>query len=364
MSLKTAPRKYLWVWFLWLGLFYAAWLLLMQIDGNWQAAKEHWPMALAMALGSYAAGSTPMGGGTVGFPVLVLLFDMPATLGRDFSFAVQSIGMVSAAIFILCRRQPLAWSMLKGSVVGALIGTPIGILFFAPLIPELWIKVTFAVLWGSFGVLHLYRIGEISGHIGMTEFDEHWDHRVGFILGLAASVLAVSVTGVGIDMVLYAALVLLCRADLKIAIPTSVVIMGLTSFYGVIIKSVTHSWQPGVYENWLAAAPIVALGAPLGVFIVERIGRKPILLVVAALCVGQFIWTCFAEQEALGLLGIALAMGALLLCLWVFELLRLWGNRLVSAAQQKHAAKMQAGAPGSVRSNNAHGPASNPLGSD
>lgn len=330
MNIKTPPRRYLWVWFLWLALFYGAWLLLMQLDGNWEAAKSHWPMALAMALGSYAAGSTPMGGGTVGFPVLVLLFDMPATLGRDFSFAVQAIGMISAAIFILARRQPLAWAMLKGALAGALIGAPIGIVYFAPLVPELWIKVTFAVLWGSFGVLHLYRIGEIAGHVGMTEFDEHWDHRVGFVLGLGASVLAVSVTGVGIDMVLYAALVLLCRADLKIAIPTSVVIMGVTSLYGVGIKFLTHSWQAGVYENWLAAAPVVALGAPLGVFIVERIGRKPILLVVATLCVGQFVWTLVNERAALGVAGIALALGALGACLLGFEGLRRWGRQLVA----------------------------------
>ena len=336
MNIKAPPKRHLWVWFLWLGLFYTAWLFLVQMDGHWQTAKDHWPMALAMAIGSYAAGSTPMGGGTVGFPVLVLLFDMPATLGRDFSFAVQSIGMVSATIFILARRQPLAWSMLKGAVVGGLIGTPIGIIFFAPLIPDLWIKVTFAVLWGSFGVLHLYRIGEIAGHVGMTEFDEHWDHRVGFVLGLVACLLAVSVTGVGVDMVLYAALVLLCRADLKIAIPTSVVIMALASLYGVLIKSVTNSWQPGVFENWLAAAPVVALGAPLGVFIVYKIGRKPILLVVATLCVGQFVWTCFSEQDDLGLVGIALAVGALGFCLWVFERLRSWGSVLVAEAQRKN----------------------------
>jgi uncharacterized membrane protein YfcA len=336
MTIKSAPRKHLWVWFLWLVLFYATWLLLLQAEGAWQAAKDHWAIALAMALGSYAAGSTPMGGGTVGFPVLVLFFEMPATLGRDFSFAVQSIGMVSASIFILARRQPLAWAMLKGSMAGAVIGAPLGILFFAPLVPDLWIKVTFAVLWGSFGVLHLYRINEISSHTGMTDFDEHWDHRVGFSLGLVASLLAVSVTGVGVDMVLYAALVLLCRADLKIAIPTSVIIMAFTSVCGVAVKSFTNSWQPGVYENWLAAAPVVALGAPLGVFVVDRIGRKPILLIVAALCVGQFVWTCFAEQEALGFTGIVVALGALGLCLWVFERLRAWGIVLVADAQRKN----------------------------
>lgn len=337
MTLHQPPKRHLWVWFLWLAIFYTGWLLLLQTQGAWQTALEHWPMALAMALGSYAAGSTPMGGGTVGFPVLVLFFDTPATLGRDFSFAVQSIGMISGSIYILARRQPLAWAMLKGALTGALIGTPIGIIWFAPLIPDLWIKLTFAVLWGSFGVLHLYRITEIAAHEGMTEFDEHWDQRVGFTLGLFASLFAVSVTGVGIDMMLYAALVLLCRADLKIAIPTSVVVMACTSVYGVLIKFLTDSWEPGVYENWLAAAPVVCLGVPLGVLVVQKVGRKPVLLVVATLCVGQFLWTCFAERNALGPLGILMALAALGGCLLVFEKLRVWGGILVAEAQRKNA---------------------------
>ena len=80
---------------------------------QWLTLLEHWGIAFTMALGSYAAGSTPMGGGTVGFPVLVLLFDEAPTLGRDFSFAIQSIGMTSASIFILCRKQPIEWPMLR-----------------------------------------------------------------------------------------------------------------------------------------------------------------------------------------------------------------------------------------------------------
>ncbi|MDZ7791496.1 MAG: hypothetical protein U5L08_13585 [Xanthomonadales bacterium] len=97
-------KKFLWVWWLWLIGFYAGWLWLVIGLDYWATAVNHWPIALAMTLGSYAAGSTPMGGGTIGFPVLVLLFEMPASLGRDFSFAVQAIGMTSASIFILARR--------------------------------------------------------------------------------------------------------------------------------------------------------------------------------------------------------------------------------------------------------------------
>lgn len=322
MSNTAPPRTHLWAWFLWLLGFYAAWLLLLRAEGAWQATLEHWPIALAMAAGSYAAGATPMGGGTVGFPVLVLLFELPATLGRDFSFAVQSIGMVSASIFILARRQPLAWPVLKGALLGMLLGTPLGILLLAPLIPELWVKVTFAVIWGSFGVLHLYRISEIAGHTGLALHSRRRDLQIGFALGLFSSAVAVGATGVGIDMVIYAVLVLLFRADLKIAIPTSVVIMAVTSVYGVLLKTLTDSWQPGVYENWLAAAPVVILGAPLGVFIVERTGRKWTLLLVAVLCVGQFVWTCFAEQQALGFSGILLALAAVGVCLLAFEKLR------------------------------------------
>lgn len=336
MNLRKPQKKALWVWFIWLLGFYSVWLWLVLGLGYWPEAKAHWPIAVAMLLGSYAAGSTPMGGGTVGFPVLVLLFDMPASLGRDFSFAVQSIGMTSAAIFILARRQALAGAILKGAMLGTILGSPIGIFLIAPLIPELVIKVVFAVIWASFGLLHLYRLNEIAEHSGMIEFNEGWDFRLGLVLGILASATVVAVTGVGIDMVVYAALVLLCRADLKIAIPTSVVIMAFASLYGVLIKNLTVGMQPGVFENWLAAAPVVALGAPLGVFIVNKLGRKPTLLFVAVLCVGQFIWTCANEFHVLKITGVGLALVAVVILLLAFERLRQWGAILAGEVNGGH----------------------------
>lgn len=334
MTIRKRPRSHLGIWFLWLALFYAIWGLLVFTMDLLPIALAHWPMAAAMTLGSYAAGSTPMGGGTVGFPILVLFFQQPAELGRDFSFAIQAIGMTSAAIFILARRQPLAGAMLKGAIIGATLGTPLGIFFVAPWVPGLWIKLVFAILWGSFGILHLWRIREILIHEGMTDFDEHWDHRVGFLSGLAASALFVSVSGVGIDMVLYTVLVLLCRADLKIAIPTSVIIMAYCSVLGILTKLAFTGVQPGVFENWLAASPVVALGAPLGVFVVQYLGRKPTLLVVAVLCLGQLVWTLIREAHALGPLGVTLALAAVILCLLGFERLRQRGGDLVAAARK------------------------------
>lgn len=158
----------------------------------------------------------------------------------------------------------------------------------------------------------------------MTSPGERWDFRVGLAVGLGAGSTVAADTGVGIDMVLYAMLVLLCRADLKIAIPTSALIMAFTSVTGVAFKSMTTGLQPGVFENWLAAAPVVALGA----FAVALIGRKPTLMFVAVLCVGQFIWTCHAERAALGVTGILLAVASVVVAIAGFEHLRRYGRML------------------------------------
>lgn len=325
--MSRTPGNSLKPWLLALGAFYVAWLAIVVIGDHWGTIADHWGIAFAMALGSYAAGSTPMGGGTVGFPVLVLLFGEPATLGRDFSFAVQSVGMTSASIFIICRRQPLEWPMLRWALLGSLVGTPLGILYFAPLVSSLAIKICFAVVWCSFGALHLYRLRELCQHEGLAPGAHSFDRTAGALVGLLGGATVASVTGVGIDMALYAVLVLLCQADLKIAIPTSVVIMSATSLIGISTKAVTASIQPGVFENWLAAAPVVALGAPLGVFVVNKIGRAPTLLFVSVLCIGQFVWTLIDEWTQLGLSGIAVAIGGVVAFNLGFEWLRRIGAK-------------------------------------
>lgn len=326
--MKAQPTSKLWPFLAWLASFYATWLFLVVSGRHWHTLADHWGIAAAMAFGSYAAGSTPLGGGTVGFPVLVLLFHQPATLGRDFSFAIQSIGMTSASIFILCRRQPLEWVILRWSLLGSLLGTPLGVLLIAPHVPGIAIKLTFAVIWASFGVLHLYRTDAICRNEGETPAAHRFDRNVGFAVGLIAGATVASVTGVGIDMILYAMMVLLMRADLKVAIPTTVILMAFTSLIGIAAKELGGGVQPGVYGNWLAAAPVVALGAPFGAFIVNRTGRKPTLYIVAFLCIAQFVWTLHQSLAVLGSAGVIAALLAVALFDVAFEILWRIGDRL------------------------------------
>ena len=90
------PRPFL----VWIVVLYTLLGIVIVGGGHLTTAVQNWPMAIAMAVGSYIAGSTPMGGGTIGFPVLVLIFGESAAIGRDFSFAIQAIGMTSAGVLV------------------------------------------------------------------------------------------------------------------------------------------------------------------------------------------------------------------------------------------------------------------------
>jgi len=323
-------------WFLlWLLCFYATWFGIVMVHDAWPLVAQHWGIAVAMAAGSYVAGSTPMGGGTVGFPILVIVFGHSASLGRDFAFAIQSIGMTSASIFILCTGRPLERRLLGWAMLGSLVATPPAVAFFAPHVDERVMKMLFAVVWGSFGIMHCVKLNEICGATGMTRMSPAFDRVAGFLIGVVGGGLFASLTGVGIDMLLYVVLVLLARADLKIAIPTSVVIMAWTSLVGIaslfaLSRLAPDAWTPDpeLGASWLAAAPVVALGAPLGAFVVNWIGRKPTLLFVSLLCLGQFGWMAWNERASLGNWGLTLSLAGLLAFNAAFHAMHELGARM------------------------------------
>lgn len=306
-------------------MFYIFWIFIIITGSYWDQVVDHWPIALAMSIGSYAAGSTPMGGGTIGFPVIVLLFDMPGSLGRNFGLAIQSIGMVSASIFILSLRKTIDTGLLKPALIGSLIGTPLGAAFIAPFVPDIWIKLTFAIVWASFGIMHIVKMKELIAANGESQKWRSKDQPIGFAIGIIGGIVS-SITGVGIDMVIYAVLVLLYRADLKISIPTSVILMAFTSVIGIAANGILSKINPTLYyidnevfTNWLAAAPVVALGAPFGAYIVSYISRTPTLIIVSILCIAQFVWTIVEENVS----GMALfgAIAAVLICNAIFHFL-------------------------------------------
>ena len=328
-SRTTHPRLLPRLFIAWLIVLYVGWLVLMLVGNLWNEALEHWPIAIAMTIGSYIAGSTPMGGGTIGFPILVLVFGEPAAVGRDFSFAIQAVGMTSASVYILLRRIPIAWAMLLPAMLGALIATPIAIVYLAPHINDIAVKLVFATIWAAFGIAQLTFMRELLSSTATLDSHKPLDLFAGFLAGVIGGGFIASITGVGIDMLLYVVLVLLVRVDTRMAIPTSVLLMAFTSIVGLITTVLTTSMASEVWSNWYAAAPIVAIGAPLGAMATSILPRGFTLAFVSIVCVAQFVAFCFAEH--ISGRHLIVTLGSLAIVTVMFALLQHWGTRRMAA---------------------------------
>ena len=267
---------------LWLGV----WIVLITRPGTWPAALGQWPMALVMALGSFVAGSTPMGGGTVAFPVLVLGFDRSPVMARDFGFAIQSVGMTSAMLFIFARNMPVERRMLLWSCVGAVIGLVFGTWLLAGRVPADWVKLVFATLWTTFGAW-LVTGARAEASLPLRPADGRDVSRIGLAVGVVGGAIA-SLIGVGLEMLVYATLVLRFGWGPKAAVPTAVCATALASPVGLALRFLTEGVHPEVFPVWLAAMPVVIFGAPAGAFILKRVPRLVLLRVIGALCLVQF----------------------------------------------------------------------------
>jgi uncharacterized protein len=315
----------------WLLLLYTAWAVIVLSTGFWSVVCAHWPIALAMAGGSFVGGSSPVAGGTIGFPLLVYVFNQPASLGRTFSLAIQSIGMVSASIYILTRGRTIEWRILRFALLGSAVAMPLGMCWVAPNVADSSVKILFSIVYASFGLLLLVRLQSIVANEGPSQTYFAMDPAIGFLVGALGGLLA-SVIGVGADILLYGTLVLLYHTDIKVAIPTSVILMAFTSVVGAGCSILEALCLPAsrdliidVFPYWLAAAPVVAVGGPLGSLVSRFVPRRIILGTVAVLCLFQYFWTCYHEHLSYRALVLA-AVGVMTLNI-ALHLLFMFGRR-------------------------------------
>ena len=290
---KSAPAASLRNWKIYCGSFLAVWLILVLAFGLWAPVLAHWRMAVVMIFGSMVAGSTPMGGGTVAFPILVLLFGQAPANARNFGLMIQAVGMTSALIFMIGRRVPLPWRLLAGSLLGSIEGFVLGTFLIGPHLPSSLVKLLFSCLWMSFGLLIIAKNTELCGLKGAPPKDAF---DVGFIAALIGGAVAAMI-GVGVEFAIYAVMVLIYRSDLKIAIPTAVSAAALTSITGAIVHILLGDIDNEAFYNWMAAGPIVIFGAPTGAWLVSVLPRVRVLYFVAALCVFQFGWALYTTAH-------------------------------------------------------------------
>lgn len=250
-----------------------------------------WPAALTMVFGSFIAGASAEGGGAIAFPVFTLLFKIPPDAARNFSFAIQSIGMVSASMLILGRGIRVDTRAVFYPSIGGIVGLVFGTYFFVPSLEPVTTKLFFVSLWMAFGI-GLWRANRNANRIVLPGLPAVLTRQTiielmqaGFVGGIVTAIF-----GNGIDLVTFCVLTLRYGIDEKVATPTSVLLMSVLTVCGFFLHTVVlQDFGTIEFHAWLAAAPVVLIFAPLGALVISHWHRVAIARLLYVIITVQLI---------------------------------------------------------------------------
>ncbi len=259
------------------------------------AVLASWPAAVTMIFGSFIGGASAEGGGAIAFPVFTLLFKIPPDSARNFSFAIQSVGMVSASLLILGRGIPIDIRAVYFPAIGGVIGLILGTFALVPFLEPVTTKLFFVSLWMAFGI-GLWRANRNASRIvakGLPPILTSRDISNLIGIGLVGGVVT-SIFGNGVDLVTFCVLTLWYGIDEKIATPTSVVLMSVITVCGFVLHAgVIGDFGPVEYHAWLAAAPVVVIFSPLGALAISYWKRMSIARLLYTIITVQLFGALF-----------------------------------------------------------------------
>jgi len=278
---------------------FVAWLVLGG-DRALQAVAAHWPVSLTMVFGSLVGGGTSEGGGAVAFPVLTKVLAVPADQARLFAFAIQSVGMGTATISIVFNRVPIEWRAIRLGAPGVIIGVAASCVLLAPRLELATIRLLFTAILVSMG-LALWISRRYDPH--RRDFVEPFAGREMAALAAAGLVggLLSGLAAVGENTVMFAVLVLGFRVCERVVTPTTVVLLTIATWTGFATHVlVIGDFGAPVVDMWLAAVPVVAIGAPAGALIATRMSRDAIVRLLYVLISVEFVSTLLLVPRSVG----------------------------------------------------------------
>ncbi|WP_293682993.1 MULTISPECIES: sulfite exporter TauE/SafE family protein [unclassified Spirosoma] len=304
-------------------VLYFAFMLSVLISWGWYMSTQsdvsflarRWAAALTMVFGSFIAGSSPEGSAAISYPVFTLLLKIPPPVARNFSFAIQSIGMTSASLLILGLRVRVDWNYIRFVTIGGIVGLIFGTYYVVPLISPVAAKLFFVSLWLSFGIT-LWRENRNPSRIvfdAIPDFQAADQVRL-IAFGLVGGVIS-SIFGTGINIFTFCLVTIYYRLNEKVATPSSVLIMTIETLLGFFLHAgILHDFSRESFELWLTCIPVVVFFAPLGAFVITRLARPIIARLLYIILFVQFIGALIvirpsAPQWGLCLLTLAAGLG-------------------------------------------------------
>lgn len=300
------------------------WVFVIGASAFVDAVAEHYGSMLTMVAGAFVAGSTPLGGGVVAFPVLTLALGVDPAVARDFTLLIQSVGMNCAGVVALLLRYRLERLPLLLAFAGGVVGLALATLTIEVGVPGPWLSTLASSLYLTFAFAVFLTLrpaataaaaaaaAAVAAAAAAGQPVAHRPRparRFGGAMLLAGVVGGVItyLTGTGADTVAFAVSVLAFRLDVRAMQPTSVLLMGLLSLCGVASRTLASSdsgsggsggLHPEAVARFWAAAPVAALWAPLGLVMAANIPPAAYLALIVAGALAQYVFTAFANAAS------------------------------------------------------------------
>lgn len=301
-----------------------AWVIAVLAADELGRVADHWESTVTMIFGSFLAGSSPEGGGAVAFPVFTKALGAPAEVARTFSLSIQAVGMTAASIVILMTRRTIEWRAFGVALPLGVAGFFAGLfafgdpdeLFWGFRVSPAYAKVTFTITLAAMAYLMLVLLRSPDKGADRCPI---WNRRV--TVGLAGAAFVggaiTSLTGTGVNVMLFLFIVLMAGLHPRVGVPTSILTMASLSIVGLVTLSLAHGQfdlgfdaaghvvsvgdraalppleasRVDLLGFWLAAVPVVVWGAPLGTWVVHVLRERRLIVFVGALALVEVLTT-------------------------------------------------------------------------
>jgi len=176
------------------------------------AYSQAWSMPSAlvtpiMALGSFVAGSTFLGGGAVAFPGLTKIMAVDPSSAKTFSLAIQSVGMTSASLYICFSVKNIPWRFFALYLPGVIIGLLVSLGFLEKVVAGNDLRIGFSLFVLIFMLIYLWAYTNKKAHytdLGkLSIVDKNLIFKAGLLGGIISGLL-----GSGADLVAFCLLAL------------------------------------------------------------------------------------------------------------------------------------------------------------
>ena len=263
------------VWTMWL-FFTGPRFALANLINNWE-------VAITMIFGSMVAGGTSMGGGAVAFPVFTKVLQIPPHEAMVFSLAIQSVGMTAASLTIMAMGTRVEWQFIFWASLGGVLGIILGSVFVTPMFPPALIKISFTMIVSSFAVILFALNRKIRGRNLTIPVWGQREQLLSIIVGMIGGIIS-GILGSGMDILSFSVMVLLFGLCEKVSTPTSVILMAINAVAGFILhKFFIGDFVQPVISYWLAAVPVVVVGAPTGAILCSFLQRHTVARILIGL---------------------------------------------------------------------------------